>query len=163
MHFLQWWAAWRIKKFGKKIVLWLVQRWAVWIYWLKGAGNWSHDFLSKDPRADEVWCLWGFERSGLLDVSLMDSVTLSVRDGFLSHWHWLDSLCFEERWPGIYLAFSASMVLSLNSLATPPFYFIMTGNRSWCKNHTEFALPPLPRPHEQSCENQPLLAYFPNP
>ena len=93
-------------------------------------------------------------------LSLMDSVTLFARDIFMLHWPWLYSLWFEDRWPDIWPEFSASMVLSLNYLATPSHHSASPWQEIVHEVTVTQSLPlfPLPTPHEQSCENHPLLA-----
>ena len=82
-------------------------------------------------------------------VPHMDSVTLSVRDIFMSQWLWLDSHCFDDRWPCIWPMFSAFLALTLNSLP-----MTHSGSPWQEKDHVTatqrllFFL--LLRPHEQS-------------
>lgn len=105
-----------------KNVAWLVLRWKSqrsihMLSWAKTPGQMRLGAFKALKGSSLTYCM----------VSLMESVTISVRDMFLSYWPWLYSLCFEERWPDICLRLSASMALNLNSLSTSAFYITMTG------------------------------------
>lgn len=91
INFLPWWAAQEIKKFGKNNCLICLMS---SVDLLTGRAievtTW---FPERDSRGEEIWWLSGL---AYRMVSLMDSVKLSVRDRFLLHFSWLESLCLRR-------------------------------------------------------------------